>query len=151
VIDHHLGRTTLVSFGLPGEGKNAAKTRVARLKSEVMTALREPSAASPSAARRVVKAAAPKIQAALGRGKFGRAISRIRRHIKDGDIFQCVLSERFQFKLRSEPFAVYRSLRSLGSSPYLYYLNLGHEVILGASPETLVRFRGGKVSTFPIA
>ena len=90
----------------------------------------------------------------LGRHRHAEAIGRIKRHIRKGDIFQCVLSEQFSFSLRGDPFRVYRALRASSPAPYLYYLALGEkgeDIMLGASPEMLTRVSEGQAQTCPIA
>lgn len=74
-----------------------------------------------------------------------------REHILEGDIFQVVLSERFDFDLDAEPFDVYRVLRQINPSPYMYYLSLPEVTIAGSSPEPLVQVRDSKVTSRPIA
>jgi len=66
-------------------------------------------------------------------------------------VYQCVLSQRWTARLRVDPFDVYRALRALNPSPYLYYLETSEATVLGSSPEMLVRCRGGIVETRPIA
>ena len=87
----------------------------------------------------------------LGEKEFSRRLLKIRGHIRQGDIFQCVLSDQFRFELKAEPFSVYRALRTVSPAPYLYYLSMGKETLLGASPEMLVKVGHGKIETCPIA
>ncbi len=72
-------------------------------------------------------------------------------YIKAGDIFQVVLSQRFETEFTLPPFALYRSLRRVNPSPFLYYLDFDNFSVIGSSPEILVRVRGGKVTLRPIA
>lgn len=72
-------------------------------------------------------------------------------YIRAGDIFQVVLSQRFEIETNVSPLHVYRVLRTMNPSPYMYYLKMGDEVIVGASPELLVRVEESKVETRPIA
>ncbi|MDD2422257.1 MAG: chorismate-binding protein, partial [Heliobacteriaceae bacterium] len=85
------------------------------------------------------------------RAGFCRAVEKCREYIAAGEVFQVVLSQRFSVPLRACPFDVYRALRSLNPSPYLFYLNLPGVCLAGASPEALVRVNGGRVETHPIA
>ena len=82
---------------------------------------------------------------------FMRAVERAKDHIAAGDIFQVVLSRRLQTKLRAAPFQIYRALRTINPSPYLFYLRLGRLSIVGSSPEVLVRLEEGAVELRPIA
>lgn len=84
-------------------------------------------------------------------GEFAKAIAQVKRHIRQGDIFQCVLSRRQTFRLASHPFAIYRELRRTNPSPYHFYFHSGAQSLTGASPEALVRVSDGEVTTNPIA
>ena len=83
--------------------------------------------------------------------KFERIIQKAKKKIRAGDIIQVVLSQRFCVKLATDPFDLYRSLRVLNPSPYMYYLNFDDLQIVGSSPELLVRCEDGVVETRPIA
>ncbi len=84
--------------------------------------------------------------------RFSASIDRIKEYVTAGDAFQVVLSQRLSAALTVTPFQVYRSLRSLNPSPYLFYVRLGADAALvGASPELLVRVDEGRVSVRPIA
>ncbi|MFH1277222.1 MAG: anthranilate synthase component I [Candidatus Eisenbacteria bacterium] len=83
--------------------------------------------------------------------KYCRQVGRIQKHIRDGNIFQAVLAQRMETVLRSDPFDVYRALRTINPSPYMYYLNFGDLKIIGSSPEVLVREMDGKIEVRPIA
>lgn len=83
--------------------------------------------------------------------EFCQNVSRAKEYIRDGDIFQVVLSQRFCIPTTQNPLNVYRALRILNPSPYMYYLKFNDYTIVGASPEMLVRVEDGKVETCPIA
>lgn len=78
-------------------------------------------------------------------------VKRAREYILDGDIFQVVLAQRFAAPFRLPPFALYRALRRLNPSPFLFYLNFHDVAVVGSSPEILVRARDGKVTVRPLA
>ncbi|MBC9783120.1 anthranilate synthase component I [Heliobacterium chlorum] len=82
---------------------------------------------------------------------FCQAVERCKEYIAAGDAFQIVLSQRFSMPLKTDPLNVYRSLRSLNPSPYLFYLNLPGMQMAGSSPEALIRVEGRRVETHPIA
>jgi anthranilate synthase component 1 len=84
-------------------------------------------------------------------GDFRAAVEVAKEHIVAGDVFQVVLSQRFDCELGASPFSVYRALRVLNPSPYLYFLRFDDCTVLGSSPEALVRVRDGRVTTRPIA
>lgn len=87
----------------------------------------------------------------LTQKEFEDKVSRAKSYIYDGDIIQVVLSQRLSRHTSANPFAIYRALRSINPSPYMYYLHLGDFYIVGASPELLVRVENGVVSNHPIA
>jgi len=83
--------------------------------------------------------------------EFEAIVSQAKEYIYAGDIIQAVLSQRLARPTYASPFAIYRALRSVNPSPYMYYLHLGDFYIVGASPELLVRVEDGIVSNHPIA
>jgi len=83
--------------------------------------------------------------------EFKDAVERSREYIRNGDIMQVVLSQRLSIELRADPIDVYRALRTLNPSPYMYFLDLDGFRIVGSSPEILVRCEDGKVTVRPIA
>ncbi len=87
----------------------------------------------------------------LSLAEFEAIVSRTKDYIYAGDIIQAVLSQRLARRTDAGPFAIYRALRSINPSPYMYYLHLGDFHIVGASPELLVRVEDGVVSNHPIA
>ncbi|HYQ70945.1 MAG TPA: anthranilate synthase component I [Gammaproteobacteria bacterium] len=82
---------------------------------------------------------------------FEAAVERIKEYIVDGDAMQVVLSQRMSIPFRAPPLNLYRSLRNLNPSPYMYYLDLGDFHVVGSSPEILVRLDEGEVTVRPIA
>jgi anthranilate synthase component 1 len=92
-----------------------------------------------------------KIHAGTRRDAFLRGVKRCKEYIAAGDIFQVVLSQRLDFTPEVAPFDLYRSLRQVNPSPYLYFLRSGDTHILGSSPEMLVRVTGRKLEYRPIA
>ena len=91
------------------------------------------------------------ITANLNQEKFSEIVEKAKKYIYDGDIFQVVLSRRFSFDSSGDYLKVYRILRDLNPSPYLYHLKQNEKTIIGASPEMLVRVTDDHVETFPIA
>jgi anthranilate synthase component 1 len=83
--------------------------------------------------------------------RFRAMVERAKEYILAGDIFQVVLSQRFQLPFTLPPFSLYRALRRLNPSPFLFFLDLGSFAIVGSSPEILVRLRDDKVTIRPIA
>jgi anthranilate synthase component 1 len=85
------------------------------------------------------------------RERFEEVVRTAKEYIAAGDIYQVVLSQRFETTLAADPFTVYRALRHVNPSPYMYFLKVGGRAIVGSSPEMLVRVEGRKVQTHPIA
>ena len=96
-------------------------------------------------------ARAPEVRSNQTREGFERGVRSIKEHIAAGDIYQAVLSQRFEAEISADPFTVYRALRHVNPSPYMYFIRLGGLSIVGSSPEMLVRVEGGRAETHPIA
>jgi len=79
------------------------------------------------------------------------AINKTKKYIREGDIIQAVISQRWKTKLKVDPLDLYRALRILNPSPYLFYLKMGSEFLVGSSPEVMVRVEGSNVENRPIA
>lgn len=86
-----------------------------------------------------------------GEEKFKQDIDRIKEYILDGDVMQVVISQRMSISLESDPLNLYRALRSLNPSPYMYYMNLGDFHIVSSSPEIMARLDNGEVTVRPLA
>ena len=85
------------------------------------------------------------------RDTYCASVRRAKEYIREGDIFQVVLSRRLQVPFSGDPFPVYRALRIINPSPYLFYLNFGPVKLIGSSPEVLVRVQDRTVGVMPIA
>ena len=83
--------------------------------------------------------------------KFSEIVNKAKKYIHDGDVFQVVLSRKFSFETEGDNLKLYKTLRNLNPSPYMYHLKQDSKTIIGASPEMLVRITNDKVETFPIA
>ncbi len=87
----------------------------------------------------------------VSRADFEAAVEKAKEYVRSGDIIQIVLSQRFSGELSADPFDIYRVLRTLNPSPYMFFLRLDDTVIAGASPEVMVRKEGDRVELRPIA
>ena len=87
----------------------------------------------------------------MNQEKFSNIVNKAKQYIHDGDIFQVVLSRKFTFDRQGDNLTLYKTLRRLNPSPYMYHLKQDSKTIIGASPEMLVRITKDKVETFPIA
>jgi anthranilate synthase component I len=85
------------------------------------------------------------------REEFESWVTRAKEYVRSGDIIQVVLSQRFSGELTVDPFDIYRALRTLNPSPYMFFLRLDQTVVVGASPEVMVRKEGNQVELRPIA
>ena len=94
---------------------------------------------------------APDVRSNQTREHFETGVRTIKERIAAGDIYQAVLSQRFEADITADPFTVYRALRHVNPSPYMYFIRLGGLSIVGSSPEMLVRVEGRRVETHPIA
>lgn len=91
------------------------------------------------------------IKSNMTKEQYMANVEQAQEYIRSGDIFQVVLSQRFHIETEVSPLHVYRVLRTLNPSPYMYYLKMHEEIIVGTSPEALVKVDGDKVETRPIA
>jgi anthranilate synthase component 1 len=91
------------------------------------------------------------VASSLGSDGYRRAVEAAREYILAGDAFQVVLAQRFAFDLQADPFDVYRVLRQVNPSPYMYFLRTPEVTLVGSSPEPLVQLLDGRVVSRPIA
>ena len=92
-----------------------------------------------------------KVKSNTTKNKFLKMINKAKEYIKIGDVFQVVLSQRFEAKLSKKPIEIYKKLRTTNPSPFMYFFNFEDFQIIGASPEILVRLRDNKITVRPIA
>ncbi len=97
------------------------------------------------------KQAKLKVESNFKRQEYLNVVEKAKKYIRAGDIFQVVVSQRFSAKTKAAPFSVYRELRALNPSPYLFYLQMNDVHVVGSSPEMLVKVQGRDVSYRPIA
>jgi anthranilate synthase component 1 len=144
VVDNLSGKLTLVVYAEPGV-PGAFKRARTRLK-ELLARLREPvaiPAERPAASQAAVSS--------FGEEPFKQAVARAKQYIVDGDIMQVVLAQRMSKPFAATPLALYRALRTLNPSPYMFYFDFEDFHVVGASPEILVRLEDGNVTLRPIA
>jgi anthranilate synthase component 1 len=114
--------------------------------------LEEPVAAEhPTKSSRASKRAPLKVNSNFRRPEYLEVVRKAKQYIRAGDIFQVVLSQRFSVKAQADPFEIYRQLRALNPSPYLFHLQLNDVAVVGSSPEMLVKVQGRDVFYRPIA
>jgi anthranilate synthase component 1 len=93
----------------------------------------------------------PAVRSNMTRETYEAGVRTIKEHIAAGDIYQAVLSQRFEADVTADPFTIYRALRHVNPSPYMYFTRMGGLAIVGSSPEMLVRVEGRRIETHPIA
>jgi len=144
VIDNLSGKLYFIVYTNPGD-VNAYQNGLNRL-NDLVKILRK-SVAVPEA----VAGKATAAQSEFGEDAFKAAVKRAQQYILDGDIMQVVLSQRMSQEFSAPPLSLYRALRSLNPSPYMFYYDMGDHHVVGASPEILVRLENGTVTARPIA
>jgi anthranilate synthase component 1 len=151
VVYDNVRHTALIAIHAevsPGEDVRAAFVKAeARLESMVER-LRAPLAAEP---RRPAVRAAMEVERSLSESEFHDIVKRAKEYIEAGDIFQVVLAQQFQLPLQVDPFSIYRHLRVINPSPYMFFIRMEDAVLVGSSPEILVRLEGDRIDVRPIA
>jgi len=151
VFDHlHHNIKVVTHARLDGDIESSYRQALWRI-DELVARLEKPLTALPYEERASPCGRKPRIASNMARAEFIAKVERAKEYIVAGDIIQVVISQRFQRPTSAHPFAVYRALRTVNPSPYMYYLELGDCQIVGASPELLVRVEDGVVATHPIA
>ncbi len=149
-FDHHKHEVSIIALAFAGdEGIDAAYERACGLIDGARARLRGaiPGAAKPAGPG----GGAVEWKSNMTREQFEANVSRIVEYIRAGDAFQVVPSQRFTAACPVEAFSIYRGLRAVNPSPYMYFLDFGDFEIAGASPEPLVKVSGRRVETRPIA
>ena len=144
VVDNLSGKLYFIVYANTDE-PNAYANAQNRL-SELVAQLRQPVQIPTSAPTETSQASSE-----FGEDNFKAAVKKAQAYILEGDIMQVVLSQRMSQCFTAEPLALYRALRSLNPSPYMFYYNMGDHHVVGASPEILVRLDNGTVTSRPIA
>ena len=132
----------------PGDDLYALYREAEALVEETVRRLREP---LPSEPLREPVRAPMDVQRSMEREEFHEIVKRAKEYIEAGDVFQVVLSQQFQLPLQVDPFSIYRHLRLINPSPYLFFLRCEGPVVLGSSPEVMVRLDHGRIDVRPIA
>ena len=160
VVDHVSGSVWLIANAVnvddkPTRADEAYRAAVARLD----TMERDAATPTPGEFRvnvRDTSVPQPQLRFRTAKQVYEQAVERSRQHIIDGDVFQVVISQRLDIDSPADPFDVYRVLRTLNPSPYMYFMALtdaqGRDFnVIGSSPETLIKVDDGQAMTFPIA
>ncbi len=144
VVDNLSGKLYFIVYANPSDA-NAYENAHRRL-NNLVELLRKTVAIPES-----VPTAKTQASSEFGEANFKVAVEKAKRYIFDGDIMQVVLSQRMSQEFSASPLSLYRALRSLNPSPYMFYYDMGDHHVVGASPEILVRLDDGIVTSRPIA
>jgi anthranilate synthase component 1 len=142
----HIIATADVSQESPRKAYDRAVSDIAALEKKLARGLRPGDWQMNGAARNHLR-----VHAGSSRERFQKSVERAKEYIAAGDAFQVVLSQRLDFEPGVAPFHLYRALRTVNPSPYMYYLHFGDTYVIGSSPEMLVRVTGRKLEYRPIA
>ena len=150
IFDHLRHKIRVVSHvHLDGDVEGAyakAVQRIDGLVSRLESPLRLPSSDS-----RPSPGPEPSVTSNMTRDKYEDMVQRVKKYVNEGDVIQAVVSQRLERPTTAHPFQIYRALRAINPSPYMYYLELDDFHIVGASPELLVQVENGDVATHPVA
>ncbi|WP_407272499.1 anthranilate synthase component I [Radiobacillus sp. PE A8.2] len=142
VFDHHKQSVTVLAINLDGEQtEQQLEQRLQALHEDIAT----------QTAEQDQPAVKVTFEPSITKQKFMEMVETAKQHITDGDIFQVVLSQRMKASFDTDPFTFYRSLRRANPSPYMFYIDFEDYIVLGASPESLIKTKGKQVITNPIA
>ena len=144
IVDNLSGKLTLVVYAEPGR-PGAFQAAQARLK-QLLEKLRAPVAIPPD-----TRGPSQPAVSGFGQAAYHKAVERAKHYIFEGDIMQVVPSQRMSKPFRASPLALYRALRTINPSPYMYYFDFDAFHVVGASPEILARLEGDAVTVRPIA
>ncbi len=160
IFDHVAQRMKVVAHAQtggrdPGEAYDEAVARVeeliARLRGPSVPPPTEPVSPPSAAPEGEPVSAVPGLHSSFSRERFEAAVAETVELIHAGEAIQVVLAQRLESPLDVHPFSIYRALRTVNPSPYMFYLTLGETTLVGASPEVLVRLEGKRVEVRPIA
>jgi anthranilate synthase component I len=148
VFDHVTHKIIILSHAYVEDDVETAYLAVAQKIDELESRLKGP---LPAATDQCIPRTAGQIQSNFSKDEFENGVAKAREYITAGEAIQVVLSQRLSVPTVAEPFDIYRALRSINPSPYMFFLHLGDFHIIGASPEILVRVEGDAVMTRPLA
>jgi anthranilate synthase component 1 len=149
IFDHLTHKITVVAHAYLSNGTDPGKAyaRACNQVNETISELRRPVAEVMAENGLEVS----ELNSNFEKEQFKDAVEKAREYIAAGDAIQVVLSQRFEGRVSGQDFALYRNLRSVNPSPYMFYLNFGESRLIGASPEILVRLTDGRIELRPIA
>jgi len=153
LIFDNVGQTIKIvsnAFVENGNSKAAYRRAIEKIES-IENKLRQSIPKSRVSENRDGDAVPPRFESNFAKEDYKKAVLKIKKYIVEGDVIQTVLAQRLKFEITQDPFTIYRALRTINPSPYMYYLNFGDIRVVGSSPEALVRQESGRVESRPIA
>ena len=152
IFDHVDRKIKVVSNAFVGKSPSASYEKAVRKIEEIIKHLSMPKR-MPIGASKTMKKRARKnpIKSNFTRTQFMQSVKKAKEYIRNGDIIQVVLSQRFKKEVECDSFDIYRALRSINPSPYMFYLKFGNLKLIGASPEIMVRCENREAELRPIA
>jgi anthranilate synthase component 1 len=149
IFDHMLQKIKVVSNALvDGPPEKAYQQAIAKIE-QIISRLRQP--LPPRPARPPMAPGPLAVTSNFTKEAYERVVERAKEYIRAGDIIQVVPSQRFQAQIDVDPFDIYRTLRTVNPSPYMFYLRCGDLKLVGSSPEVMVRLEGSLIELRPIA
>ncbi len=149
IFDHVKHKILIVSNAHIKGGVNRAYDKAVKNIAKALKKLKRPMSNKPG--RKKLKKSNFKVKSNFSRNKFYNIVKKAEEYIKQGDIIQTVLSQRFQVDFNVDKFDIYRALRTINPSPYMFFLDFGKFSLIGSSPEVMVRCEDGNVEVRPIA
>ncbi|WP_286239832.1 anthranilate synthase component I [Neptuniibacter halophilus] len=149
VFDNLAGKLILICHADPAEA--GAYEKAQQRLDQLVTELRVATPYVETAGDEQREVAEAEFKSSFGEQAFKDAVVKLKDYVLDGDIMQCVISQRMSIPFKRDPLDLYRALRCLNPSPYMYVLNLDDFHVVGSSPEILARVEDGQVSVRPIA
>src|SRR5713101_1280158 len=150
-VQHRLWIVRNVFNGGPNGSLRARYNAAVREIRRTRKLLEQPVAAERPRTEKPRKGSKLKVRSNFRRNEYMAVVRKAKQYIRAGDIFQVVLSQRFSAKTKAQPFEIYRELRALNPSPYLFFLQMNDVAVVGSSPEMLVKVQGRDVFYRPIA
>jgi anthranilate synthase component 1 len=151
IFDHVQQKMKILSNVPCGTNDTTAYREAVGALDDIAATLSEPLQSVPRTCLSTSEKDAPQLSSNFTPSQFADMVKVAKAYILAGDAFQIVISQRLRRQTRAEPFSIYRALRMLNPSPYMFYLDFGQFQIIGSSPEMLVKLEEGRAETRPIA
>jgi anthranilate synthase component 1 len=151
VVFDHVRRRVWIVRNVFVDGPGSLRTKYNAAVKEIRETRRQLAAPLQTSAKVPSRRAPLRVASNFTRRQFLAAVRKSKEYIRAGDIFQVAVSQRFSARTSADPFEIYRALRVVNPSPYMYFLKLGDAAVVGSSPEMLLKVQAGEASYRPIA